>query len=86
MTNLNFNLGMIMGWSMYIPVYHDSHYSQAVIWDLLTQCTVERCKKHHESLAIILKDYHIRHILKMLGILFDAWNTVGENKKRLYHE
>ena len=54
--------------------------SWLVIWHLLTQDTLRRCKKRYKLLFIIPKDNYILHILMLLGILSIAWNIVREDK------
>ena len=80
---------------MFFPIYHPNkltlnrcetcsvtHFSLSVIWHLLTQDTLRRCKKHHKLLFIVQK----YDILRLLGILSNVWNIAGEYKAWLYHE
>ena len=78
---------------MYLPICNPNKFtldhcetlewpvSQSVIWHLLTEDTLGRCKKRYELLFIIQKDNYILHILRLLGILSSAWNIVREKIK-----
>ena len=80
---------------MYLPICSPNNFtldhcetlewpvSRSVIWQLLTQDVLGRCKKRYELLFIMQKDNYILHIIRFLGILSSAWNMVRENKKMI---
>ena len=93
-THFNFNWGML-GVSSYLEPNNFSldhcetlewPASRSVIWHLLTQDVLGRCKKRCQFLFMIQKDNYVLHILMFLGILSSAWNIFRENKRWFFHE
>ena len=102
-THLNFNWGMLGVSSYLLPnnfiLDHcetlERPVSRSVIWHLLTQDVLGRCKKRYQFLFMIQKYNYILHILRFLGIISSAWiyfgkikddfsmneNTINERKK-----